>query len=359
MGKTDDFIDGVEVLEILKIRDFQIFEYLGKGLQPYDTQGREIVNADILERRKLSTYEDILINTRMKHEYTDGEGKKCYYYGISEEKLKMIAKEEFDEQPIVTIPPADGSPYRSYSLPSDKKAADEAIRYFVECLYKKGDAEKFLSEDAQTQSEERTQPVNIFKKEGEIWRIVYEGGEILMQDTKGLYYIESLLQISTRPDNKKVHVNELSAAKNYTGQQKTWSPKPWELEEEGLSDQSGSDAGKYIDQQALAEYEKRLKEIEIEIEAANDTGNTARAEELRAEKEDIEKQLRSASSLGGRNLKKDDTAEKARKAVSNRIKETIESIREQHPSLGQHLEDAIKTGVYCSYSPKIPTTWEF
>jgi len=43
-------------------------------------------------------------------------------------------------------------------------------------------------------------------------------------------------------------------------------------------------------------------------------------------------------------------AERARKAVSSRIRATINRIAEVHPSLGQHLHRTIITGNQCRYA---------
>jgi len=42
---------------------------------------------------------------------------------------------------------------------------------------------------------------------------------------------------------------------------------------------------------------------------------------------------------------------RARVAVTKRIREVIRTISTEHPSLGYHLETAIKTGERCSYQP--------
>jgi hypothetical protein len=51
-------------------------------------------------------------------------------------------------------------------------------------------------------------------------------------------------------------------------------------------------------------------------------------------------------------------AERMRKAVTNRIRATVSRIRLAHPELADHLEEAIQTGVRCSYRPSVPVHWE-
>jgi len=51
------------------------------------------------------------------------------------------------------------------------------------------------------------------------------------------------------------------------------------------------------------------------------------------------------------------SAERARKAVTNRIRQAMARIAAVHPSLGLHLINAIHTGRHCSYTPDRPVRW--
>lgn len=50
--------------------------------------------------------------------------------------------------------------------------------------------------------------------------------------------------------------------------------------------------------------------------------------------------------------------DRARKAVTSRIRESIERIGKEHLALAQHLENAIRTGTFCRYQPDRPLRWE-
>jgi hypothetical protein len=69
------------------------------------------------------------------------------------------------------------------------------------------------------------------------------------------------------------------------------------------------------------------------------------------------RQLAAAFGLGGRMRKAGDVADRARKAVTGRIRETIARITTEHLALGRHLENAIRTGVFCSYLPDRSPGW--
>lgn len=54
-----------------------------------------------------------------------------------------------------------------------------------------------------------------------------------------------------------------------------------------------------------------------------------------------------------------DDLERARSAVTKRIKNAIRQIAACHPGLGYHLSTAIRTGRYCTYQPDPGRTWEW
>jgi hypothetical protein len=47
-----------------------------------------------------------------------------------------------------------------------------------------------------------------------------------------------------------------------------------------------------------------------------------------------------------------------RKAVTNRVKDTITKIERVHPALGRHLANTVRTGTFCSYVPEGATEWQ-
>ena len=63
---------------------------------------------------------------------------------------------------------------------------------------------------------------------------------------------------------------------------------------------------------------------------------------------------------GGRPTADNRTAEaveRARKAVTNRIRQTLARIANVHQVLGTHLHNAVHTGTRCVYTPERPTRW--
>lgn len=115
--------------------------------------------------------------------------------------------------------------------------------------------------------------------------------------------------------------------------------------------------GELIDERSRREYEDRVRELQAEVEEAEADADHARADRARAELDAIVDHLTSALGLGGRARRHTDSVERARSAVTQRIRSTIKRLRGVHPTLAAHLEASVRTGTYCSYRPERPTTW--
>src|ERR1043166_5722106 len=53
-----------------------------------------------------------------------------------------------------------------------------------------------------------------------------------------------------------------------------------------------------------------------------------------------------------------DAAERARKSVTNRIRQSVARIRAAHATLGIHLQNSIRTGMQCGYTPERFIRWD-
>jgi hypothetical protein len=200
---------------------------------------------------------------------------------------------------------------------------------------------------------------NVFRNEGEFWRITFKGDSITLKDVKGLSYIACLL---STPE-KEFHVFELitevegmPAAEPNEAYSKM---SPEQLDNEhNLTFSLPDDAGDEIDLQTKNEILTRLKGLHedfVEAKKNNDLGLMSKY------KEEIE-YLKSYISHGystkkGKSRKAADSADKARKAVTMSIRRSLDKIQHDHPSLGRHLDNAIQRGLYCSYSPEAPIEW--
>jgi predicted ATPase len=175
---------------------------------------------------------------------------------------------------------------------------------------------------------------NVFRREGEYWTLAYDGTSIRLRDTKGLGYVACLLAHPGR----EIHVAALA------------------LRDAGDRAQE-HDLGAVLDPRATAEYKQRVGDLREELEEATAAADLGRAARAREEIEAITHELSAAYGLGGRARRAGDRAERLRKAVTNQIRRTVERIRKDHPSLGRHLMNALRTGLLCAYLPEQLIEW--
>ena len=194
---------------------------------------------------------------------------------------------------------------------------------------------------------------SLFSRKGGYWTIGYQRHVAFLKATRGLHDLALLL----RNPGREFHVCELVG-------QPVGSPLvlgkggsaagAWQ---DGLL----SDVGPILDAQAKAEYKRRLDDLRRDLEEAERFNDTSRAERDREEVDALAEQLAAAVGLGGRNRRIGSEAERARSAVTKRIKSSIKRIGQAIPSLGGHLVTRVKTGYFCSYSPHPdrPVAWKF
>lgn len=179
----------------------------------------------------------------------------------------------------------------------------------------------------------------VLRREGDLWFVAFDGESAYLKHSKGLGDLAVLL---ARP-GAEVHVFDLVAAAD--GHDATGGRG------------HNRDVGEVIDPVARARYEQRVKDLTVEIEEAEQHHDDERAARLDAERAAILEQLAGALGLGGRTRRTGGDAERARKAVSMRIRAAIARIDHELPPLGRHLTVSVRTGVFCAYLPERPVRW--
>ena len=192
-----------------------------------------------------------------------------------------------------------------------------------------------------------TSTLAVFQREGDFWTIAYDGKRIRLRDAKGLQYIAHLL----RHDGGELHAADLAAGVG-------GAPSPQGVPDGGAVSAGLGDAGDTLDASARAAYRQRLQELEAELAEATEWADAGRMAKLQAEIEFVRDELSGAYGLGGRARKAADVGDRARKAVTSRIRESIDRIGKEHPALARHFENAIRTGTFCGYQPDRPIRWE-
>ena len=82
------------------------------------------------------------------------------------------------------------------------------------------------------------------------------------------------------------------------------------------------------------------------------------AEKTREELNHLIDHLSKSTGLGGKSRKMGSTSEKARTAVTWRIRSAIKKIEKVLPPLGKHLTNAVQTGTYFAYCPEKEMYWQ-
>ncbi len=204
----------------------------------------------------------------------------------------------------------------------------------------------------------------IFRKEGEYWTIGYSRNSFRLKDTKGLGYLAHLL----RHPGVEFHVLDLAGGiagqrdDDETGQSARGLQRGDEdLEKAGIHITSLGDAGEMLDEQAKAEYRRRLSELREELEEAKGLGNVERAEQAEQEIDALTSELSRAVGLGGRSRRASSASERARQSIAKTIKSVLDRIAQRDAMLGDFLSRSIRTGNFCSYQPDpdFSIAWKF
>lgn len=175
---------------------------------------------------------------------------------------------------------------------------------------------------------------NLFAREGEVWNIAFAGKRCHLKHARGLMDLALLL---SRPGQSIYVVQLMEGAEEAIGASAPVDP--------------------ILDERARVDIRNRLRQLESQVADAEASGDVAAAERGQDERDALVRALQTATGLGGRRRALADGVERARKAVSGRIRESIEKIRDTLPELARHLDDSIATGRFCAYNPPQPTRW--
>lgn len=188
---------------------------------------------------------------------------------------------------------------------------------------------------------------NAFCREGEFWSLGFAGCVVRLRDSKGLRDLASLLG-APGTEIAAIELMEMQAAHGRRPEAA--------LAESGFGVEA--DAGPVLDALARQEYVNRLRELDEEFAEADENNDPVRTSLIVEEREFLVAELRGAVGLGGRSRRLNDPAERARKAVTMRIRDAIDRIEQSHSELGRHLRVSVRTGAFCVYDPAERTHWK-
>jgi predicted ATPase len=190
-------------------------------------------------------------------------------------------------------------------------------------------------------------PGNAFVREGQYWSLAFGAKDTRVRDSKGVRDIARLL---ATPGRGVAAVDLVAVDQGHQSGAAGAAVSGLGLAPEG-------DAGDVLDATAREQYRMRLLELEEDITEADAANDLERASRARDERRFLAAELGAAVGLGGRPRRALDPAERARKAVTWRIRDSINQIEKAHPPLGRHLRHAVRTGSLCVYDPDQATEW--
>ena len=164
-----------------------------------------------------------------------------------------------------------------------------------------------------------------------MWALTFAGRTVRVRDLKGLGDLAVLL----RRAGEEVHCLELM----------------------GATDVGGSGTGPALDERARREYQARILDLQRDVDEAHEANDPARAERAELELDALVTELSKAFGLGGRARSGGSSVERARTAVTFRIRAAIKKVAEQHEVLGTHLTHSVRTGTWCAYRPERQVRW--
>lgn len=169
----------------------------------------------------------------------------------------------------------------------------------------------------------------VFQRGDGIWNLHFGGLGVSLSEVKGFHDLAVLL---ARP-GEEIHCLELAG-------------RPSEGEGDSV-----------LDPQAQREVRSRIRDLQKELDEAEERHDLGGVERARTELDQLVDGLATTLGIGGRSRKLGSSAERARSAVTWRIRNAVRKITAAHPRLGQHLDNAVRTGTFCVYTPEAPVDW--
>ncbi len=242
---------------------------------------------------------------------------------LAREKLETYLR-QFEKKILAGRDPEPGEALRwlkhvnPWKRPEDAERLVSAVRVLADA---RSDHPKPFAPD----------PVrNAFRRVGSLWELSYEGRDVWLPHIKGFIDLRKLIA----SPGQEVHAADLM----------------------GSIQSQADDAS--LDETARQAYEKRLRELRSELDDAQDNNDLGRHELAQREFEAIREHLSTSLALGGRARPLGAPTERARSAVTQRIRAAIKKIEAAHPQLAEHLSGSIQTGTFCVYQPATERDWQ-
>jgi tetratricopeptide (TPR) repeat protein len=192
--------------------------------------------------------------------------------------------------------------------------------------------------DVSRPSAQTARTLALFRREGDIRTVGWGDSSVAVRDLKGFRYIAHLIA----EPGREFHAADLVR-----------------LETHAASIRAGDAGVPVLDESAKAAYRRRLIDIDEDIEDARAANDLGRVELAERDREYLVAELQRAVGLGGRDRTVLDDGERARVSVTRSIRYSLDRLAEFAPGVAAHLQQHVRTGIYCSYEPDAlhPVDW--
>ncbi len=172
---------------------------------------------------------------------------------------------------------------------------------------------------------------------GDTWRLVFDGEETHLRNTKGA----RILAILLNNQNRELYCCDLQAQES-----KNPIVKLHEFEDP------------VADQEAIDAYKGIVQELKEEVEDAERCHDLGRKDKAQDELGKLQEHLLKITGMGGKSRKFNTDAEKARVAVRKNVSGLIQAeAMDKIPQARKHFENAITYGKFIRYSPEQEINW--
>ena len=130
------------------------------------------------------------------------------------------------------------------------------------------------------------------------------------------------------------------------------------MDEHQLSRSGLGSAGDITDKKAIKDVKENIRKLEKKLEIAEETHDSDWASEIREKLLELKKYLAKGVNIRGKLRKDKDTEDRIVKAVTRCINYSCGVIKNEHPSLGHHLDISITKGCHFQYAPDRPIKWD-
>lgn len=178
----------------------------------------------------------------------------------------------------------------------------------------------------------------VFTAASGVRTIEYDGTTSTHRDLKGFRLIARLVA----EPGREFHVLDLVAA-----EAGVLRPDAGHASD-GLASTAGSGLP-LLDDTARAAYQRRLAEIDDDIDDAHRMNDLERAALAERDRDYLVAELTRAVGLGGRHRTVGSSAERARTSVARSIKYALDQLEPTRPGLTRRLRRNLRTGTYCAY----------